>query len=212
MFLIIFFLCQGCVSYPVRFNGYLSPEASKSTLLAPGQSFFVLEEENPRNPLFSAEVRNKVGALLNEKGYRQGTAEDASFYVSFTYSINPGVVSGLRPVSHPSETGAVNTFTEDGKVTTSYITFPGYTTYVPYKYTIYTSMLQLQALDAQQFRNTREKKVVWLGESFSTSTNPELRETINYLLVNAFEHFGENTKRGISSKISPKDPRIKQIE
>jgi hypothetical protein len=204
------FLLSGCVSYPVRSNGYLSPDAADSRL-GNAQSFYVLEEENPANPLFSTEIRDKINVLLKERGIRVDSRVNADFFLTYSYSINPGIISGVRPEIHPPDTGTVNTFTESGKTRTSYITFPGYTAYVPYRYTVHTAELKLQALDARAMRNDGTKKSVWIGENTVTSPNSDLREMINYLLVAAFGHFGENTRKSITTTLSPNDLRVKQL-
>lgn len=203
-------LLQGCVSYPVRFNGYAAPGTPASGLFS-GKSFYVLEEKKPQNPLLSAEIRNKIDRMLRERGYRLADCAVADFLLDFSYSIHPGVVYGVRPETQPSETGTINTFNEDGSIRRSYITFPGYTTYVPYRYTAHTAMLQLQALDAAAMRDKSRRRVLWLGECSLTSRNSDLRVVIDYLLVAAFSHFGEDTRRSITAALSPKDPRIREL-
>lgn len=204
-------IVQGCVSYPVRFNGYLSPQAAQNAILTPEQTFYITEEENAKNLLFSTEIRDKIGGLLQGKGYRPVTRERAAFFLTYNYSITPGIVSGIRPETQPPGTGTINTFTENGKTRTSYVTFPGYTVYVPYRYTVYTAILQVQALDARDARSTKDNRPLWIGESSLTSQNPDLRELINYLLVETFAHFGENTRKSIKHSISSKDPRVQEL-
>lgn len=204
-------LFSGCVSYPVRFNGYLSPDAKQSAVFPAGSTFWVLDEKDPKNQLLSEEIKRKINSLLREKGYRSAPYEEATVFLAYSYAINPGIISGIRPETHPSEIGTINTFTENGRVRTSFISFPGYTTYVPYKYTVYTSTLQLQALDAKSLRDTKQQRSVWIGDAALTSQNPDLRETVNYLLVETFGHFGQDTKKSISDTFSPKDPQVKRL-
>jgi hypothetical protein len=68
----------------------------------------------------------------------------------------------------------------------------------------------LKVIDANALRNNKQENLVWIGEALSTSRNSDLRDTVNYLLVASFEHFGENTSRGVVSSIGENDLRIKK--
>ncbi len=204
-------LFSGCVSYPVRFNGYVNPQ-TRQQAFAPGQSFFVLEEENAQNPLLSQEIGGKIIALLRERSYRVESRENADYFLSYSYTLTPGSVSGIRSEYHPPETGTINTFTQGGETRTSFVTFPGYTSYFPYRYTVYTSSLRIEARDAKAMRERKQTEIVWIGESNTTSQNSDLREMVNYLLVDTFDHFGQNTRRSVTDTLSPRDPRIKSLQ
>jgi hypothetical protein len=147
-----------------------------------------------------------------QNAYRLDSYEKADFYLGFNYSMGAGrSVYEPMPVYIPPETGTVRTFEEGGEKKTSFVTFPGYTTYVPQKFTIFSSSLTLEVLDAQRVRNLKEEKRVWIGETICTSQNPDLREIINYLLVAAFERFGENTGRSVLANIADNDPKVKAL-
>ncbi|MCX5697447.1 MAG: DUF4136 domain-containing protein [Candidatus Omnitrophica bacterium] len=201
---------SGCATYyPVRVNDYLNATRT-SISLHPGASVFVLENKNERNPIFDAEIKSKIERLLAEKGYRIASSDSADLYISFTYSISSGnSTTEVRPVYNPGDTETIQTSKSNGKTSTSIVTLPGYTTYVPYRVTVYTSTLILNVLDAKSLRDANERQILWIGENSTTGENPVLRETINYLLVAAFLHFGESTGKSIIANISENDPRIK---
>ena len=105
----------------------------------------------------------------------------------------------------------MQSFNSGGERRIAYITYPASTTYVPYRYTVYTSQLTLQVLDAQIMRSKKERAVVWLGETSTTNQNPELRENINYLLVTALDYIGKDTKKSVSRTLSRDDPEVLRI-
>lgn len=205
-------LLSGCATYyPVRVNDYLD-RAHGITSIPFGSSFYVLENKNESNPILEAEIRSKIATLLREKGSRTESYDKADFLLSFAYSISSGrSVSEIRPQFSPGEIGTVQTYKSNGRTSTSIVTMPGYTTYVPYRITVYTSTLTLEILDAYNLRVNNEKKILWIGENSSTSQNPDLRDTINYLLVASFEHFGKNTGKSLVTNIPENDPRVKRI-
>lgn len=210
LFLALFL--SGCATvYRIRFNGYLSSTQTQPPI-PPGTSFYVVEDKNARNSIFEAEIKSKIESLLSQKGYRIVPYEQADFHLSFIYSMSSGrTVTEITPVYHSGETGAIQTYTSTGKTRTSYITYPGYTTYIPQEFTLYTSSLVLEVLDANLFRSTKEEKKVWIGEATNTSGDPDLREAVNYLLIAAFGHFGENTHKSMTIDVSKKNPQLKKL-
>ena len=210
-FLPVFFL-SGCATYyAVTVNDYLDTTETPEPIPA-GASFYVLPNENEKNPILDNEIKSKIEKLLLESGYKISSYEKAELYLNFTYSVSSGRrETQIRPVFNVGETGTIQTYKSSGESSTSIITMPGYTSYVPYRITLFTSSLTLDVLDAASLRSNKQKKIVWIGENSSTSQNSEIRDTINYLLVAAFENFGKNTERSIKAEISTGDPRIKQI-
>lgn len=203
---------SGCATYyPVRVNDYLYPTPAAAPI-PEGAAFFVLENKNEKNPILEAEIKSKIEVLLRGKGHRISSYEQADFCISFTYSISSGkTISEIRPEYVPGETGVIQTYKPDGITRTSIVTFPGYTAYVPYRVTVFTSALTLNVLEAGALRNNNVRRIVWIGENSSTSQNPDLRDMINYLLVAAFEHFGENTGKSIIINVPRDDQRVREM-
>ncbi|MFA5114808.1 MAG: DUF4136 domain-containing protein [Candidatus Omnitrophota bacterium] len=210
-FLSLLFL-SGCASYyAVTVNDYLDITETPDPIPA-GASFCVLANKNENNPILDNEIKAKIEKLLVESGYKIASYEKADFYLSFSYSVSSGRrATELRPVFQAGQTETVQTYKSSGKTSTSIINLPGYTTYVPYRITVFTSSLTLNVLDAASLRANNQKKIIWIGENSSASQNSEIRDTINYLLVASFENFGRNTGRSIKTEISTNDTRVKQI-
>ncbi len=210
--ILLIFLLAGCATYyRVRVNGYLDTSQPQNPFIR-GASFCVLENKNALNPLLENEVKSKIEALLGSRGYRVSSYDTADFYISFSYSESAGRnVTEIAPMYHPPETAVVERRASGERRSTSFVTYPGYTTYVPYKVTVYTATLTLQVFDAVLQRTSKEEKKIWIGESVTTSQNPDLRAQINYLLVATFEHFGENTGKSLITNVAENDPQAKSL-
>ena len=78
---------SGCgpTLYRVNVNGYTDPAAS--TQLAPGGSFFVIENQQAPNPLLEKEIAGKINQLLTGKGYALVPYDQAQYYLFFSYGI-----------------------------------------------------------------------------------------------------------------------------
>jgi hypothetical protein len=205
-------LLGGCATYyPVRVNGYLDPSWPQQHLRT-GSSFCVLADKNARNPIFEAEIKSKIEALLIQRGYVLAAYEKADFYLAFTYSMSSGrAVSDFKPVFYPAEVGTIRTYDSQGKSSVSTVTYPGYTAYVPYRATVYTSSLMLDVIDAGLLRNTKEDRKIWIGDVSYTGEIADLRVLVNYLLTAAFSRFGENTGKIVVIDVKGSDFREKGV-
>jgi len=213
---LIFTAClflSGCIGYyPVRVNGYLDTYSNKKNI-TPGSSFFIEEDSSAKNPIFESEVKSKIAKLLVQNSYTLTDYGTSGFLIRFNYAISPGkTVSEVRPVYSPGGTEIIDTHTSTGKTKTSYVSLPGYTTYVPYKFTVYTSSLTLYVFDGDSVRKDKGSKPIWIGEASITGQNQDLRQVINYLLTAVFEDFGKDTGKSIIVNISEKDAVLKSIE
>jgi hypothetical protein len=202
----------GCASYyRVRVNGY-SDGAQSADRIQPGASFYVRENKNASNLLLEKEIKNKIETLLQDKGYSINSYETAGYLLDFVYTMGSGrTVSDVQPVYTPGERSEVETVTSSGKVRRSYVTTPGYTTYVPYKITQYTASLTLTVLDAGLIRSVKEEKPLWIGEISSVREDSDLREAVNYLLVAGFGQFGKNTGKSFTVTVSGDAPQLKKL-
>ncbi|MDD5729971.1 MAG: hypothetical protein PHN57_02455 [Candidatus Omnitrophica bacterium] len=211
--LVSLFFLSGCATYyTVRTNGYLDT-VNTAGRIPVNSSFCVLTSQNARNPILETEIKLKIEKLLTQRGYRIESFEKADFALSFIYTMGPGrTVTEITPVYSPPETGTIQTFSSSGRTRTSIITYPSHTAYVPYRETVYTSSLTIEVSEANSLKSSREEKKIWIGEAYSTSVNPDLRDAVNYLLVGAFEHFGENTGRSLIANIAENDSRIKWLQ
>lgn len=194
-------LSLGCAtSYNVGVNGYSS---SGQRLQIPQESsIYVVADSNAPNPILEKEIGMKIQKLLNEKGYSIGTNE-ANYYLLFDYGINSGrTVTDAIPIYQP---GPYYEYPFSG------VYWHSYTTYVPYSTVIYSRWLVLRLIDGKAYRTSQKTKPLWIGEVTSTGPSADLRELINYMLIAAFEHFGQDTGKRVNEVFLEDDERVKLL-
>jgi hypothetical protein len=192
----------------VGINGY---SATAQTVQIPqAASVSVVTDTNVPNPILEKEIGMKIEKLLTEKGYSVGEdlpdrwqAGKANYYLRFSYGIDAGrTVTEAIPVHQPM---LYDEYPFSG------FYWHGYTTYVPYSEVIHTRWLVLKLIDGQAYRASKNAEPLWIGEVTSAGTSSDLRELLTYMLVAAFEHFGEDTRRQISTAISRDDERVLRL-
>jgi hypothetical protein len=67
-------------------------------------------------------------------------------------------------------------------------------------------------VEGKYYRETGKSRTVWVGEARTTGTSPDLREVLSPLLIAAFEQFGKNTGRALSTRIKQNDPQVRELE
>lgn len=193
---------MGCgTSYSVDINGYAA--SGQSLQIPEGASICVVTDSNAPNPILEKEIGVKIEKLLTEKGYKVGR-DKADYFLRFSYGIDAGrTVTEAIPVHNPM-------FYDEYPFSGFY--GRGYTTYMPYSEVIHTRWLVLKLFEGQAHGPApTNAKPLWIGEVTSAGTSSDLRELLNYMLVAAFEHFGQDTRRQISTAISPGDERVLRL-
>ncbi len=203
---------MGCgASYSVGVNGYAA--SGRSLQIQQDATICVVTDSNAPNPILEKEIGVKIEKLLAEKGFRvegvppsnrgQDARDTADYYLRFGYGIDAGrTVTEAIPVHHPM-------FYDEYYFPGFY--WRGYTTYMPYSEVIHTRWLVLRLYEGPPDKASKSAKPSWIGEVTSAGTSSDLRELLNYMLVAAFEHFGQDTRRQISTAISPDDERILRL-
>jgi hypothetical protein len=191
-------LSAGCgISYSVSVNGYSA--TGQGLHISKGASIAVVTDSNVPNPILKKEVGEKVEKLLAEKGYRL-TQDNPDYYLLFDYGIDAGrTVTDITPIHRP--------ILYDPYPYTGF--YPhGYTTYVAQSEIVHTRWLILKLIKGKAYDASKKTEPVWIGEITSAGTSSDLRELLNYMLVVAFEHFVEDTKRQLTTAISRDDERV----
>ena len=194
-------LSLGCAtSYNVGVNGYSS--SGQRLQIHQESSIYVVADSNAPNPILEKEIGMKIQKLLNEKGYSIGTNE-ANYYLLFDYGINSGrTVTDTIGIYQP---GPYYEYPFSG------VYWHSYTAYVPYSTVIYTRWLVLRLIDGKAYRTSQKAKPLWIGEVTSTGPSADLRELINYMLIAAFEHFGQDTGKRVNEVFLEDDERVKLL-
>jgi hypothetical protein len=184
----------------VGVNGYSA--SGQNLQINHVSSIYVIEDSNAPNPILEKEIGMKIRKLLNEKGYSIA-ADEANYYLLFDYGMNSGqTVTDAMPIYYP---GVYYDYPYSG------IYSYNYATYVPYSTVVYSRWLVLRLIDGNTFRTSRKGRPLWIGEVTSTGPSSDLRELINYMLIAAFEHFGQDTGKRVSKYFSEDDERVKLL-
>ena len=198
---LLLFASAGCANQAyVTVNGFL--DTTKISEIPNSTSIGVFENPNTNNPIFEKEVAAKIRKLLCAKGYNT-TTNTPKYCLFFDYGVDSGrTVTKSIPIYEPGGTATVNTFGNYGNSSFSTVQMPGHTTYVPHSETLYTRWLVLKLFVRTDYNRANDTNPVWIGEITSSGRNSDLREMINYMLVVAFEHLGENTTTRVGEYIS----------
>ena len=189
----------GCAaSYNVGVNGYSS--TGQDLAISDDSSIAVVVGGDVANPILQKEVGAKIRKILTDMGYA-GNADQPDYYLLFDYGIDSGQsVTDAIPVHYPGY--------YDEYWHSSYY-WHGYTTYVPYSSVIRTRWLVLKLIEGKAYAESQQAEPVWICEVASAGASADLREVINYLLVAAFEHLGQDTGRQIVEVVFKSDERVR---
>jgi hypothetical protein len=174
----------------------------------PGTRFAVLDRENPDNPLLENKIKLTIRALLERQGYQAAPLEQAEFGLEVRYGSGRDRVIKRTYEPDYGWPGYYHGF------------YPGY--YWPYSpwgwgtgwnavtYTEvqYTHDLQVFVFDGERYRSDGTREMIWVGECMSRSPSPDLRTALAYMLTALFDHFGEDTGKGVEVEIRMDDPRV----
>jgi hypothetical protein len=201
-------LLSGCaVTYPVQVTGYTDPAAPVP--FKPGDTFFVIDNQEAQNPLLNREIKAKINALLEKQGYVVAPFEHADYYLFFTYGIGP---SATARVVMPDYAWGFSLGYGYYHPRSYAFFWPGFAAYPGYREPLYDRWLLINAVEGKHYRETGQFRTVWVGETRSTGTSPDIREVINSLLVGAFDRFGHDTRKAVIVDIDRRDPRMRQLE
>jgi hypothetical protein len=202
MLLIVAACAAGCTpTYTVHVNTFSQIQEPLSQT-AP---IYVSTDPNSRNPILADIIAAKIRTLLEEHGYTAAEkAADAAYVLTFRAGIDSTRVTDYMPVSQLF--GGFYGFHGGG--------FRGlgfdYTTYVPYIETVYAHWMDLRLL-AQGPSAKNKTQPIWIGEAVVGRSDPEMRDSANYLLLGLFEYFGADTRRWLTLTIKENDPRIEGL-
>ena len=199
--LLIMYLGTGCAaSYNVGVNGYSS--TGQSLAIGEGSSIAVVTDRDVPNPILQKEVGAKIRKILTDMGY-SGDADQPDYYLLFDYGIDSGrsVTDAIR-VRSPG-------YYDEYRFSSFYMY--GYTTYIPYTSVVYTKWLVLKLIEGKTYGESQKAEPLWICEVASAGVGSDLREVINYLLVAAFDHLGQDTGRQLVDVVFMSDERVRAL-
>ncbi len=202
---------SGCgpTLYRVNVNGYTDPAAP--TQLAPGGSFFVIENQKAQNPLLEKEIAGKIKQLLTGKGYALVPYDQAQYYLLFSYGIgDERAANVVMPDNYTSYGFGIGGGT--GWRGSPFVFGAPFFSFYPGPERHYDRWLLINVVDGKYYRETKGQfKTVWVGEARSTGTSQDIRLAINYLLLADFQQFGQNTGKAVGVEINEDAPQVQGL-
>jgi hypothetical protein len=199
----------GCAGarYQVQVNGYTEGQAA--TVWPPGATFVVLDNKEAQNPLLEQEIKAKVERLLNQRGYRLAPLGQAAYVLAFTYGSGAAARTSL---AYPNYAANVGFGLGGGYWGPSFFLWPGFVAYPTRTEAWYDRWLLINVFEARPFRETGQRRTLWVGEARSSGTSQDLRVAVTPLLYATFARFGQNTGKAVSVEVDPQDLGYKEME
>ena len=190
--------CSSVATYTIRVNGYTDPAAP--ALINPGASFYVMENQEVKNPLLETEIKEKINKLLLTRGYPTTTFEKADYYLFFAYGMGePRTVN----VTTPDYYGGFG-WGWGGPAVSIGIPWGGTTDSAA----LFDRWLLIKVVEGPAYRTQKDSRPVWVGEARSVGSSSDLRLVLNYLLVADFKEFGKNTGKAVTVTIEADNPEV----
>jgi hypothetical protein len=200
--------CSTAATYTIKVNGYTDP--GTPGLIQPGGSFYVMENENVKNPLLEKEINGKIAKLLQVRGYPLTTQEKADYYLFFAYGMGePRSVN----VTTPDYYGGFGWGWGGGYGGWGGWGGPAVSIGIPWggstdSTALYDRRLLIKVVEGPAYRTQKTSPPVWVGEAHSLGSSSDLRLVLNYLLVADFREFGKNTGQAVSMEIKADNPEV----
>jgi len=199
--------CSSVSTFTIKVNGYTDPSAPAA--VKPGGSFYVIENQEAKNPLLEKEIKEKLHKLLLTHGYPVTTFEKADYYLFFGYGMGePRSVS----VATPDYFGSIGWGWGGGYGWGGW-GGPSVSVGMPWgssadSASLYDRWLLIKVVEAPAYRTQKISRPVWVGEARSVGTSSDLRLVLNYLLVADFKEFGKNTGKAVTVEIEAQNPEV----
>ena len=201
-------LASGCAAREVLTDAYLSDSFGPAKIPG-GASFAVLPNEKVPNPILDGRLRGDIEKLLKHAGYSVDSPDRAHYLVRYAYDMEGMAVSNFRrlpPYSHAFHVHGTRYF--DPHLAAGL----GFGTYVEETSTRYIAKLRITVLIGKDYHEKGEENVIWVGQTYAESLNPDLREMLDDLLAATFRYFGQDTGKVREVTIHPGDSYLKVLK
>ena len=196
--------CSSVSTFTIKVNGYTDP--GTPGLVKPGGSFCVIDNQEAKNPLLEAEIKEKINKLLLTHGYPVATFEKADYFLFFTYGMGePRSVTVATPDYYGGfGWGWGGGYGWGGPSVAVGIPWGGFAGSAA----LYDRWLQIKVVEGSAYRTQKMSRPVWVGEARSLGASSDLRTVLNYLLVADFREFGQNTGKALTMEIEANHPEV----
>jgi len=177
-------------------------------------SSFAVETINKETPMLAQEIAQKIGHILENKGYVIKDDTHADYYLIFDYDMEQSKKTVNVEKYIPGETiTSYGSVLSNGKakIYEGQTHTPGSFVYVPEVHTFFTKSITIQVFDAQSYRQQTKHEPLWQGSAVCCDEHDDLRDTLDYLLVTALKYFGRNTQKYIETTVSSDDKEVSTL-
>lgn len=189
-------LAAGCRSFEASLNTYLATEAQGLTL----ERIALVPNQDAENPLLDAELRDRLAALLEERGIQTVAPEEAVFGLLASTSLSDPTSTSLpTPLWQPGGTFFAQVGTPNGTAITPVRSFGP--TYVPGSTVRYAHQLSLLLFELDTYRSTGELKPLWVGEARHFGRSSDLRSVARTLAIALIDYIGTDTGREVRVRV-----------
>jgi hypothetical protein len=192
----------------VTVDTYSAPQLAGQGFPA-GTTFQVLENAAVPNPIFDRSVRDKLKTLLRTQGYQVvdvQDAEKAEYVMDYAYEMSGREESRVVPQSrlgHYYFTGINGRGVEF---------VPMYfTTYMVETYPMFVAKLRLRVLMPPS-KSSLQDRALWVGEVWTESTQPDMREFINHLAAAGIRMLGKDSQKPKTLSVNDNDPLLQALK
>lgn len=218
MFMSLILMVMALLLSSCAHNIYISHNSFADTkaipLGFPHFTSFTVEPLNHKDPMMSQEITTKIEHLLEKNGYLVEEEMHAHYYVLFDYHMEQfdqtvtveKYVPGQTITSYGSvlSNGKAKLYQGQTQTAGSFVS-------VPEVHRFFNKALTIQVYDAKEYRNDAHAKPVWKETASCCDENDDLRDSLDYLLITAFEFFGRNTQKNIETIISSDDKDVSEL-
>lgn len=189
---------------------------------ARGTSFAIAQsshegEEAQHPELLDKELSQKASILLKERGYRIKKLKSADFCLMLDYgsSCERKTTESLRYI--PGKTVGTTTTAIDccGHYHLSHqaTEIPGKFVFVPEEYIDCTKFLSCTVYPAKEFASAQEQlpDQLWHAESWTVDQNTNVRDYLDYLLIQNIDLLGVNTQTTCQTTMYANDERVENL-
>lgn len=223
LFCLLLIVAPGCFKKRIHItsNAYTDRQAIPHGF-APGSSFAIAHsahegEEAQQPELLTKELSQKAAILLKERGYRIKKLNAADYCLMLDYgsSCEKKTTEVLRYI--PGKTlGSTGTSIDchgHCHVYHQVTETPGKFVFVPEDYIDCTKFLSCTVYPAQAFAQAKEHLPgqLWQAQSWTTDQSTDLRDYLDYLLIQNIDLLGRNTQSAIWTTWYEGDQRVQDL-
>jgi hypothetical protein len=188
--------CASMTGFRVAFNGEQSGYRPEDT-----PSIYVLPNSPSVERTLDIDARRMVENALRQMGYTITTEAKADVYLMVEAWIDKKEVKSTASVIQPQSVTVIR----DPSGATRTVRMPERALSFPVSMEVKYPRMSMVAVDAKQFRNSSEAKILWRGDTLLPRAELLLHEAIPYLMFPLITSFGTHSKGVVMVDVSSQE-------